>query len=39
MMATTTSLAAPFQYSGDSIDDYKKKAELSPWGKYYYYLN
>ncbi|MGK3751827.1 MAG: hypothetical protein ACI8RD_004130 [Bacillariaceae sp.] len=31
MMATTTSLKDPFQYSGDSIDDYKKKAELSPW--------
>jgi len=31
MMATTTSLEDPFQYSGDSIDDYKKLAELSPW--------
>ena len=31
MIPTTTSLETPFQYSGDSIEDYKKKAELSPW--------
>ena len=32
LMPTTTSLESPFEYnSGDSIEDYKKKAELSPW--------
>jgi hypothetical protein len=31
MPTTTSSLDNPFQYSGDSIDEYKKKAELSPW--------
>jgi hypothetical protein len=32
-MPTTTTLETPFEYnsSGDSIDDYAKKAELSPW--------
>jgi hypothetical protein len=31
MPTTTSSLENPFQYSGDSIDEYKKKTELSPW--------
>ena len=32
VLPTTTSLESPFEYnSGDSIEDYKKKAELSPW--------
>ena len=31
MPTTSSSLENPFQYSGDSIDEYKKKAELSPW--------
>ena len=32
MIPTTTSLETPFEYNaGDSIDDYTKKAELSPW--------
>lgn len=29
--ATTSSLETPFEYSGDTIEDYKKKTELSPW--------
>ncbi len=32
LIPTTTSLDSPFEYnSGESIEDYKKKAELSPW--------
>ena len=32
MIPTTTSLETPFEYnSGDSLDEYKTKAELSPW--------
>ena len=32
MLSTTTSIETPFEYnSGESIEDYKKKAELSPW--------
>jgi len=31
MTTTTTGLEDPFQYSGDSIEDYKEKANLSPW--------
>ena len=31
VVPTTTSLESPFEYSGESIEDYKKKAELSPW--------
>ena len=30
-MPTTTSLEDPFQYSGDSIEEYREKANLSPW--------
>lgn len=30
-MAITTSLVDPFEYSGDSIEEYKEKANLSPW--------
>lgn len=29
--AAASAIETPFQYSGDSIEDYKKKAELSPW--------
>mmetsp|Transcript_18341 Transcript_18341/g.42281 ORF Transcript_18341/g.42281 Transcript_18341/m.42281 type:complete len:381 (-) Transcript_18341:61-1203(-) len=28
---TTTALESPFEYSGDSLEDYKTKTELSPW--------
>jgi len=28
---TTTGLEDPFRYSGDSIEEYKEKANLSPW--------
>ena len=31
MMPTTTSLEEPVQYTGDSLEDYKEKANLSPW--------
>jgi len=31
VMPTTTSLEDPFQYSGDSIEEYREKANLSPW--------
>ena len=31
LVPTTTSLETPFEYSGDSLEDYKNKTELSPW--------